>query len=342
MSIDMELSGGRDPRVPQKFVDSLFCIARRLDRNDKALARRCVTSVGSAIDGNKHVGLWKVSCSATARDLNRRDHKVSGDAFLAVKMTGQVDQLSLLQARSLHILQVHKNNPPPVVDAAITIVQAIDRGVELIVTAHRRHQILSRLRLERFQLGNDELCLTGRRIELSSVASIVRQVENILAYSDIETLEAGNDMFDVIPNSIVVRDETLPIDTAAASKGCFREAANDRWLAHQAVARWLGVTARRTDDPHRVLDSYELLTRFLAINLRSTQARQDKGNLTCNEMRPVQLRRDMRSEPAFLQSPGRIFRVRRCRKEVTAHAEEELDPTVVHLPDGFYGVRPMI
>ena len=210
------------------------------------------------------------------------------------------------------------------------------------MTADRGHQILSRLRLERFQLRNDELRLTDRRIELSFVASIVRQVEDIIAYPDIEILEARNDMFDVIPNPIVVRDKTFPIDPTAASERCLRKSANDRWLAHQTIARGLGMTARRTDDPHRVLDGYELLTTFLAINLRSTQARQDKANLTRNEMGPVQLGRDMRSEPAFLQSRGRIVRVGRGRKEVTAHAEEEPDPTVVHLPDGFYGVSPTI
>ena len=50
----------------------------------------------------------------------------------------------------------------------------------------------------------------------------------------------------------------------------------------------------------------------------------------------------MRSEPAFLQSLGRIFRVGSCRKKVTAHAEEELDPAVVHLLDCFHRVGAMI
>ena len=137
------------------------------------------------------------------------------------------------------------------------------------------------------QLGNDELCLTRRRVELPFVARIVRQVEDVLAYPDVKILEAGNDMIDVIADPIVVRDKALPINLAATPKRCLREATNDCRLAHQVIARWVGVTARRTDDPHRVFDGDELLARFLAVNLRSAEARQDKCDLPGDKMRPV-------------------------------------------------------
>ena len=90
---------------------------------------------------------------------------------------------------------------------------------------------------------------------------------------------------------------------------------------------------------HRVLDADELLARLLEVALRSTEARKYQSLLARDEVRAVELRRDVDGQAAAAQSPGRELRVGRGREEVSAEREEDLDAALVHRLDGLDGVE---
>ena len=83
---------------------------------------------------------------------------------------------------------------------------------------------------------------------MSPIAGVVRQIENVLSNPVVEVFETGNDMLDVVPNPVVVRDQTLPINRAAVSQRRFCQTTYDGRFALQKFARGLRVTSRRIDD----------------------------------------------------------------------------------------------
>ena len=60
------------------------------------------------------------------------------------------------------------------------------------------------------------------------------------------------------------------------------------------------------------------------------EARQDQRVLAGDQMRAVELGRDLHGQPAALEGLGGVVRVGRGRQEVAAHADEDLDAAVVH------------
>src|SRR5207249_9260575 len=78
-----------------------------------------------------------------------------------------------------------------------------------------------------------------------------------------------------------------------------------------------------------------------------TRSKRDWSSDVCSsdldfardEMRAIEFDRDLRGEPTLLQRVRRVFRIRRCRKKITTHSDENADPAVVHLLDRFDGVR---
>ncbi len=151
-----------------------------------------------------------------------------GHAFFVVGvMAGKIDELALLQACFFHVLRIHENHAPAVVDAAITIIEAVDRGVELIVRANRHHDVLAGPDFVARDLRYDEFRLSDLVIKYPLVARLVRQIKDVAMNAFVEILETRDDVFDVIANAIVVRVELFPIDGRTTTERCARQPADD-------------------------------------------------------------------------------------------------------------------
>src|SRR3712207_2269472 len=101
----------------------------------------------------------------------------------------------------------------------------------------------------------------------------------------------------------------------------------------------LQAPARGVDDAHRVLDADELLARLLHVALGAAEAREYQSLLARDEVRAVELGRDVRGQAAASQSFGRELGVGRGGQKIPAEGEEELHAALVHRLDRLDGVE---
>jgi len=76
---------------------------------------------------------------------------------LAAEVAGDVDQFPFIQPCLAAVFVVQKNTPPSVLHAAIAVVEPVDRGVVLIVRAHRLEQQPTRRHVDRGDLTEAQL-----------------------------------------------------------------------------------------------------------------------------------------------------------------------------------------
>ena len=107
--------------------------------------------VGFALQRHQHVGLGKIGGHAAQRNLVRHNDKPLGCARCSAKIIVQVYHLIIHQTRRFHVGRIHKNNPSLVINAPVTVVQAINGGVKLVVAANGRHQKFVGLEWDCFQ-----------------------------------------------------------------------------------------------------------------------------------------------------------------------------------------------
>src|SRR5947208_14372509 len=101
------------------------------------------------------------------RNTIRHDNKPARDALFAFKVTREIDDLAVLQTVSADIFRIQEDHPPAVANPAITIVETVDRRIELIVAAHRHHQELSRLQVNPLHIVDAETRATVRGLEFT-------------------------------------------------------------------------------------------------------------------------------------------------------------------------------
>src|SRR6266478_7428104 len=101
-------------------------------------------------------------------------------------MAGNIDRLALHKSCHTHVLGIHEDDPSPVVDTAIAVVQSIDRCVELIMAAHRHQNVLPGINGKEFNLVDGKICLSGRCRKLPPVPWRIWQIKDSFRYSMIE------------------------------------------------------------------------------------------------------------------------------------------------------------
>src|SRR6266511_615803 len=203
----------------------------RLDGDDDRLGGGLVAGFGNAAHGNEHVGFGVIG-SGTASGHRVRDHlEAFGSPSFALEMAHEVDPLALLQPASLHVVGVEKNNASPFGNAAVAIVLAIDGRIELVMTANGRQEQLAVGKLVSRYRVNGKTCAAGGGRKLA-FARGVGQVEPAgLTHPLIVWGESGHDVFDVLADTVVILDETLPIDGGAAVQRGARHLGDDGRLA---------------------------------------------------------------------------------------------------------------
>ena len=116
--------------------------------------------------------------------------------LFALKMTGEIDEFSLLEPGFAHVVRVHENDSSAVVNAPVSIVEAVDRCIELVVAPDRHHPVLSGLQGLIFNPVNREFGFSFRVAEFAPIARRMRQVKIAVANSFVEPLETRDDAGD--------------------------------------------------------------------------------------------------------------------------------------------------
>src|SRR5271156_1255345 len=165
-----------------------------MQRDANAFKSGAVTLRGDAAYGDQHIGLRIVGGGAPTGNCIGNDGEARCLADLSLKVTADVHDLTSLQIPFLHINRIQKESPPAAKDAAIAIVQSVDRGVELIVAANGRQQKFAGLQLMLRDWTNGKLRLAGACLENALLRGI-RQIEKSLTgKSRVEVLESRNDL----------------------------------------------------------------------------------------------------------------------------------------------------
>ena len=107
------------------------------------------------------------------------------------------------------------------------------------------------------------------------------------------------------------------------------------------LARRPQVALRHLDDAHRILRGDELLAAGLLVALGAAQARQDERGASRDQMRSVELGRDVRGQSRGAQRRGRVLGVRRRGEEIAAESKEDLGFALVQRMDRIDGVEAM-
>ena len=125
-------------------------------------------------------------------------------------MTGDIYGLPLYESRLFHIITIHKDDPATVVDSAIPIIQSVDRGVELVMTANGRQHVLARLNRQWLDRINCEFRLSGLCSEFATISRRIWKIKSPLSNSFIEALKTGNDVFNLSPNEAIIGSPFFP------------------------------------------------------------------------------------------------------------------------------------
>ena len=89
--------------------------------------------------------------------------------LFSFEVTGKIDELALNEMGLPHVILVHEEHAPAVINSAITIIEAVDRRVELIVAAQRGQDELPGLNSNATERVRDENGLSRRRVKFPFV-----------------------------------------------------------------------------------------------------------------------------------------------------------------------------
>src|SRR5207342_1288574 len=102
-----------------------------------------------------------------------------------------------------NVAGVKEDDTATVIDAAVAIIEAVDRRVELIVRANRHHQVMAGREIVPVDLRDDEPRLAFAIVELASIARLIGQIKDVALDPLIEILETGNDMLNMVADTVV-------------------------------------------------------------------------------------------------------------------------------------------
>src|SRR5690606_15489307 len=110
-----------------------------LELNDHRFGGRGIAFIGSAVQGNKDIGLRKIGGTAFFGDIVRQNNEFPCYAFRIVVEIIKVYQIPFLELKSFNILGVHQDNTAFIKYAPISIVQPVNSRVKLIMAPYGHH-----------------------------------------------------------------------------------------------------------------------------------------------------------------------------------------------------------
>ena len=92
---------------------------------------------------DERVGFGKVRARTSAGDVVRDDPEVARGARLAAEVAGEIDVHTFVQTEGLDVLGIEQDDAAVAFQAAVAVVEAVERRVVLVVAAHGHHQKLA-------------------------------------------------------------------------------------------------------------------------------------------------------------------------------------------------------
>jgi hypothetical protein len=156
-------------------------------------------------------------------------------ARVALEMTGKIDKLTLLQSGLPHVVRVHENDSPPIVNAAVAIIETVNGCIELIVAADGRHPVMAGLQRLSLNSMDGEFGLPLLVREIAPVAGRMWQMKESFANALVEVFETRNDAGDGLADAVVTSDHVVPIYGGACSECGLGYTCYDRGFAKQVL-----------------------------------------------------------------------------------------------------------
>ncbi len=97
----------------------------------------------------------------TVAESGKEQRENGSPGARAFKVAGDIHRLSLSQTSLFHVLGIHENDPAPVVDSTIAIIQSVNRRVELVVGSNGHQEILSSFDQRALDLVDCKIGLAG-------------------------------------------------------------------------------------------------------------------------------------------------------------------------------------
>ena len=296
------------------------------------------------IQRHQGIGLGVVGRGIADGCRVRHHEEVLGAALLQSarpvgELRDQVDPLALAQAERGDVGGVDENHPAAALHAAVAVVEAVDRGVVLVVAAQGlQHQPPPRYR-HPLQRIDREVGLAGAGVELPGIAWRMRQLEAVrLPDPAVVVGAARHHRGDGVADGVVVTGELLPRHRVVGAEHGARKLADDGDLAAYVIARRLQAAAGQVHHRHRILYRDNLLDAVVDVAVGAAQGRQDERGAAVHEMAAVELGGDLHRERAGAQRSLGDLGVGGGRGEIATHADEHRRPPVAHGPDRLDGV----
>ena len=173
-------------------------------------------------------------------------------------MANEMDHIPRFQTGCLDIFRIHQDHPPFVVHPPVTIIEAIDRSIVLIVATNGHHYKVTLGKGQVGHLVHGKVGFPRRRVELP-LAGTIGQIEAPgLPDTAVVILETGNGCFHTIPDMVVVRDHVIPIHLGTLTERSLGQFRNNGRFAFQLRGRWMEYALRTVDYPHRIFYTYKL------------------------------------------------------------------------------------
>ncbi|CAL2062578.1 exported protein of unknown function [Streptomyces murinus] len=328
--------------VGRRLFQTAFHV--RLQAYDHRLAGRGVAGVGGRVQRHQHIGLRVVRRrAAPGRRVEHHPETGRPPLHAVPPLAHQIHVRPLGEPERTRVLGVHQHHPAAARDAPVAVVQAVDRGVVLVVRAQRLQQQPPLGQFGVLHRRRGEVRLAGGGRETALVARRVRQRETAgPGHPRVEVPEPRDHPCDPVADGRVVLLELLPRHHAALPEHRARHPAHDRRLGQQMRARGRQPAARGVHHAHGVLDGHELLAARLLVALGAAQGGQDQRPRAGDRVRAVQLGRHMHRQPRPPHCRLGHLGVRGRGDEVAAHGEEHLRLAVAQRADRPYDVEAVL
>src|SRR5262245_40185413 len=112
-----------------------------LEADDDRLRGRRLTPVGHAVERDEHVGLGEVRrARPSGHRVCHQPEPLATTLHAVAKDAHDVDDVAVGETELAEVVGVDEHDSPAGVDAAIAVVEAVDRRVVLVVAAHGLQQ----------------------------------------------------------------------------------------------------------------------------------------------------------------------------------------------------------